>query len=192
MDRVADWLLDLPPPTFPADRIDQKLAAQGERIYDQQCASCHDVGASKVGMVTPIGQIGTDRARLDNFTPQLVESLNTIGKGKPWAFHTFRKTHGYANAPLDGVWLRAPYLHNGSVPTLRTLLFPKERPDVFYTGYDVYDWKDVGFISSGAAAQREGFRFDTSVRGNGNEGHMYGTDLPAAQRLAIIEYLKTK
>ena len=192
MNRVADWLLDLRPPKFPAERVDHKLAAQGERIYDQQCASCHDVGGSKVGMVTPIEQIGTDRARLDNFTPQPVSSLNTIGKGRSWAFHTFRKTHGYANSPLDGVWLRAQYLHNGSVPTLRALLFPKERPAVFYTGYDVYDWKNVGFISSGAAAQREGFRFDTSVRGNGNQGHMYGTDLPPKQRLAIIEYLKTK
>ena len=143
-------------------------------------------------MVTPIGQIGTDRRAARQLHAALVAALNTIGKGKPWAFHTFRKTHGYANSPLDGVWLRAPYLHNGSVPTLRTLLFPKERPAVFYTGYDVYDWKDVGFISQGAAAQREGFRFDTSVRGNGNEGHMYGTDLPPAQRLAIIEYLKTK
>jgi hypothetical protein len=192
LDRIANWLLDKRPPAFPADRIDHKLAAEGGRIYDQQCASCHDVGGSRVGMVTPIGQIGTDRARLDNFTPQLVAELNTIGKGKPWRFHTFRKTHGYANSPLDGIWLRAPYLHNGSVPTLRALLFPKERPAVFYTGYDVYDWKDVGFIYSGAAAQREGFRFDASVRGNGNEGHLYGTDLPPAQRLAIIEYLKTK
>ena len=26
--------------------------------------------------------------------------------------------------PLDGLWLRAPYLHNGSVPTLRDLLEP--------------------------------------------------------------------
>jgi hypothetical protein len=192
MNRVANWLLDLPPPAFPADHIDQKLVAQGEQIYDQQCASCHDVGGARVGTVTPIGQIRTDRARLDNFTPQLVASLNTIGKGRSWRFHTFRKTHGYANSPLDGIWLRAPYLHNGSVPTLRTLLFPKERPAVFYTGYDVYDWKDVGFVYSGAAAQREGFRFDTNVRGNGNEGHLYGTDLPPAQRLAIIEYLKTK
>jgi hypothetical protein len=192
LDRVANWLLDLKPPPYPADRVDRKLAAQGGRIYDEQCASCHDVGGARVGTVTPIGQIGTDPARLNNFTPQLVASLNTIGKGRPWRFHTFRKTHGYANSPLDGIWLRAPYLHNGSVPTLRALLFPKERPVVFYTGYDVYDWKDVGFVYSGPAARREGFRFDTRVRGNGNEGHMYGTDLPPAQRLAIIEYLKTK
>jgi RoxA-like, cytochrome c-like len=96
--------------------------------------------------VTPIEEIGTDRARLDNFTPELVEKLNKVGKGKPWHFHHFRKTHGYANQLLDGIWLRAPYLHNGSVPNLHALLFPAERPEVFYTGYDVYDWKNVGFI----------------------------------------------
>jgi hypothetical protein len=48
----------------------------------------------------------------------------------------------------DGVWLRAPYLHNGAVPTLRDLLRPpKDRPTTFYRGYDVYHWKDVGFVS---------------------------------------------
>ena len=66
--------------------------------------------------------------------------MNTLGTGTPWKFSHFRKTDGYANMPLDGVWLRAPYLHNGSVPTLRALLFPEERPAVFYRGYDVYDW----------------------------------------------------
>ena len=71
------------------------------------------------------------------------------------------------------------------------MLFPAERPDAFHIGYDVYDWKDVGFVSSGSAARREGWPYDTSVRGNGNEGHLYGTQLPSAQRLAIIEYLKT-
>ena len=70
--------------------------------------------------------------------------MNTIGEGKPWRFTHFRKTNGYANMPLDGLWLRAPYLHNGSVPTLRALLFPDERPAVFYRGYDVYDWTNVG------------------------------------------------
>ena len=48
--------------------------------------------------------------------------MNTIGTGKPWKFSHFRKTNGYAGMPLDGIWLRAPYLHNGSVPTLRALL----------------------------------------------------------------------
>jgi cytochrome c peroxidase len=172
--------------------VTASIASTGKTIYDEQCASCHDIGGARVGDVTPIKEIGTDRSRLDSFTPALVTSLNTIGKGKPWHFRHFRKTHGYANLLLEGLWLRAPYLHNGSVPNLRALLFPAERPTVFYIGYDVYDWKNVGFISSGAAARREGWRYDTRVRGNGNEGHLYGTKLPAAQRLAIIEYLKTR
>jgi len=192
LDRVANWLLDLRPPAFPRARIDTSLASLGKAIYDQQWAACHDVGGAQVGKVTPIKEIGTDRSRLDSFTPALVAKLNKIGKGKPWHFHHFRKTHGYANLLLDGLWLRAPYLHNGSVPNLRALLFPAERPTVFYTGYDVYDWKNVGFVTSGPAAQREGWRYDTRVRGNGNQGHLYGTKLPAAQKLAIIEYLKTK
>ena len=57
-----------------------------------------------------------------------------------YRFTHFRKTHGYANQPLDGIWARAPYLHNGSVPTLRDLLnAPSERPKAFYRGYDVFD-----------------------------------------------------
>jgi hypothetical protein len=193
LNRIANWLLDLSPRPFPRDRIDRQLARRGQPLYGQQCASCHDLGGARIGQVTPIGEIGTDRERLDSFTPALVTELNTnVGKGKPWRFRHFRKTNGYANLLLEGIWLRAPYLHNGSVPTLRALLFPVERPKVFYIGYDVYDWKDVGFVSSGSAARREGWRYDTSVRGNGNEGHLYGTDLPPAQRLAIIEYLKTR
>lgn len=192
MNRIVNWVLDLPPPAFPR-LVDRALARRGEAIYDQQCASCHDVGGRLVGRVTPIAQIGTDRHRLDSFTPALAHQLDTeVGVGKPWRFRHFRKTHGYANLLLDGIWLRAPYLHNGSVPTLRALLFPAERPVVFYTGYDVYDWKDVGFVSKGPAARREGFRYDTRLPGNGNAGHLYGTRLPAAERLALIEYLKTK
>ena len=46
-------------------------------------------------------------------------------------------------------WQRAPYLHNGSVPTLRALLFPETRPAEFYRACDVYGWTDVGFVSGG-------------------------------------------
>ena len=68
------------------------------------------------------------RERLDSFTRGTRDEMNTIGTGKPWRFSHFRKTNGYASMPLDGIWLRAPYLHNGSVPTLRALLFLDERP----------------------------------------------------------------
>ncbi len=99
---------------------------------------------------------------------------------------------GYCSPPLDGLWMRAPYLHNGSVPTLRDLLEPAERrPTTFYRGYDVYDPVYVGFIASGSDAQRAGWRVDVTVRGNGNQGHIYGADLAAAEKQALLEYLKT-
>jgi hypothetical protein len=141
--------------------------------------------------VTPLPEIGTDAERLDSFSPALAVEMNKIGEGHPWQFRRFRKTDGYANAPLDGLWLRAPYLHNGSVPTLRALLFPEERPATFYRAYDVYDFVNVGFVSSGAEAEREGVRFDTRERGNGNRGHVYGTNLTREARESLLEYLKT-
>jgi hypothetical protein len=192
MKRLEEWIMDLKPPAYPQDRIDAALAGQGAGIYKRECASCHEVGAEKVGQVTPIAEIGTDRERLDSFTAELATRMNTIGEGKPWRFSHFRKTEGYANMPLDGVWLRAPYLHNGSVPTLRALLHPAERPAEFYRAYDVYDWTNVGFVSSGAEAEREGVRFSTRDKGNSNAGHLYGTTLDAAAKAALLEYLKTK
>jgi hypothetical protein len=88
--------------------------------------------------------------------------------------------------------MRAPYLHNGSVPTLRDLLEPVEnRPKVFYRGYDVYDPVNVGFIANGPEAQRGGWSVDVTVRGNGNQGHVYGTDLTTEEKQALLEYLKT-
>jgi len=117
--------------------------------------------------------------------------MNTIGEGKPWHFSHFTKTDGYANMPLDNVWLRAPYLHNGSVPTLRALLFPDQRPSVFYAGYNVYDYTNLGYVSSGSEAAAQGFRFDTALPGNGNGGHMYGTQLSVQDRDALLEYMKT-
>jgi hypothetical protein len=56
----------------------------------------------------------------------------------------------------------------------------------------VYDWQKVGFVSEGPDAERGGVRFDTSERGNSNAGHFYGRDLPAADREALLEYLKTQ
>ena len=65
---------------------------------------------------TAIADIGTDRRRLDSYTYDLAVNQATLYAGYPWRFRHFRKTFGYANMPLDGLWLRAPYLHNGSVP----------------------------------------------------------------------------
>lgn len=191
LDRIANWILDLKPPAYPTNRINAALAATGRPLYQQHCSSCHDLGQPKVGQTIEIAEIATDPERLNSFTPELAKLMNTIGTGKPWQFSRFRKTNGYAGMPLDGIWMRSPYLHNGSVPNLRALLLLEPRPATFYRGYDVYDFASVGFVSSGPEAERVGFLFKTSDRGNGNGGHLYGTQLSIADREALLEYLKT-
>lgn len=220
--RVARFLETLQPPRFPAEKIDRALAARGEPIYNAYCARCHGAPAPPfkraggvgdlVGTVVPLREIGTDRWRLDSYTPELARSQGILyaeyplrksracpddpgAKGYPARFTHFRKTAGYANSPLDGLWLRAPYLHNGSVPNLRMLLEPSHRrPKVFWTGYDVYDYENVGFVTEGPEAEAWGWRYDTSEPANGNQGHegrAYGTELPPEEKDALIEYLKT-
>jgi hypothetical protein len=98
--------------------------------------------------------------------------------------------------PLDGLWLRGPYLHNGSVPSVRDLLEPaSRRPKLFYRGNDVYDPVNLGFVSNvPAVGERVFFKFDTAVPGNANVGHegkAYGTELPPEDKDALVEYLKT-
>ena len=191
LDRIAEWLLDLRPPPFPPERIDTVRLDEGRAAYATACARCHDLDGSEIGDVVPAPDIGTDPGRVDSFTPELAQGMLTIGTGHPWQFARFRKTNGYVNGPLDGVWLRAPYLHNGSVPTLRALLFPGTRPSRFFRAYDVYDWGNIGFVAVGPEAEREGVLFDTTLVGNSNAGHTYGAELREDEKNALLEYLKT-
>lgn len=156
------------PPAYPFP-IDASLAARGRTLYGEYCADCHgasgrDFSGGKVGQVDPIEHIRTDPCRLDNYTEQLTREQGNLYAAYPdERFRHFRKTHGYANLPLDGVWLRGPYLHNGSVPTVRDLLEPAaRRPVSFWRGDDIVDQQRLGFVSTvpseGAVAY---FRYDT-------------------------------
>jgi hypothetical protein len=147
---------------------------------------------TRLAQVIPIDEIGTDRERLDTWTKEGAEIANRTVDRMGIKRIGLQKTNGYAAVPLDGVWLRAPYLHNGSVPSLRDKLkTPDQRPKVFYRGYDVYDAANVGFETESEQAKRKGWRFETAERGNGNQGHVYGTTLAEADKNALVEYLKT-
>lgn len=190
LKRMQDWLRDLPAPRYPY-AIDQQLAGAGSKIFGERCASCHAPGGANTGQVVPVDQVGTDRNRLDMWTRGAADAYNNYEPGYHWGFKNFRKTNGYVSPPLDGVWLRAPYLHNGAVPTLTDLLMPPDqRPKFFWRGYDVYDQERVGFISNGPEAEKYS-RFDTNAAGNSNQGHLWGTDLPPEDKKALIEFLKT-
>ncbi len=118
--------------------------------------------------------------------------MNDYAQNYPWGFSQFRKTDGYVVPALDGVWAKAPYLHNGSVPSLRDLLKkPEERPKQFHRGYDVYDPDKVGFVSTAEATTESSFLVDSNVEGNGNGGHNFGTELSAGDKKSLVEYLKT-
>ena len=191
LDRVNQFIKELPPPKYPY-AVEPELAKQGGQIFANQCASCHAFGGERTGTVIPVEEVGADRHRMDMWTQAAADALNEFAEGYDWDFDTLRKTDGYVSVALDGLWLRAPYLHNGSVPSLQDLLEkPENRTQVFYRGYDVYDPQKVGFVSEGPDAERVGFKYDTSVTANGNQGHLYGTNLPTQDKQALIEYLKT-
>jgi mono/diheme cytochrome c family protein len=192
IDRLGAWFDDLPPPKYPFP-IDAALAAQGRTVFSHACASCHAPGGARTGQVIPIAEVGTDRHRLDTWTVASAAAFNALTKDQPWAFTHFRKTDGMVASLLDGIWLRAPYLHNGSVPSLTDLLEPSaQRPTRFYRGYDVYDPERVGFVSSGQQAEQRGSVYDVSQPGNSNAGHAYGTGLAADEKRALVEFLKTQ
>ena len=98
----------------------------------------------------------------------------------------------YKSRPLDGIWATAPYLHNGSVPTLYDLLLPPDRrPGSFSVGTREYDPAHVGYRTDAGSAGN-GFVFSASGPGNSNEGHDYNVGrLTEEQRLALLEYLKS-
>jgi len=191
MAALDDFLSTLPAPKYPFP-IDAALAERGRPIYAARCASCHEPGAPRTSRLIPIAEIKTDRERMDTWTQAAADEANAkvlaLGIDRPG----LDKQEGYCSPPLDGIWMRAPYLHNGSVPTLGDLLLPDaERPKSFYRGYDVYDPVKVGFVTEGPAAERAGWKEATAERGNGNQGHDYGTDLSADDRRALVEFLKT-
>jgi len=191
--QVLDYISDLQPPKYPFP-VDQALAATGAATYASACAACHDANGPRAETPIPPGELGTDRSRLEAWTAGSASALNDFGKGHTWQFSKFRApSSGYVAPPLDGVWLSAPYLHNGSVPTLTDLLEPPaSRPARFWRGSDLYDPMRVGFISDGPEVRRIGTMFDVSQPGNGNGGHTYGTALSANDKRALIEYLKTR
>ena len=188
---LQEYLSAKQPPKYPFP-VDAKLAAMGKTVFDGNCAGCH--ASERTGKRMPLAAVGTDAERIGTWNKENAIAANKVVSG----FGVQRKglveapLDGYNPPFLDGLWLRAPYLHNGSVPTLRDLLLPPEkRPKVFWRGYDLYDPVNVGFVSQGAEAQRIGTKHETSARAGSSQGHAFGTALTQGEKDALIEYLKT-
>jgi hypothetical protein len=115
---------------------------------------------------------------------------------------TIDSTGAYIAPPLTGIWSTAPYLHNGSVPTLWHLMHPDQRPVRFYVGGHSLDFARVGISGDvdddGTMRYPPGYHpwstpmlYDTSEPGRGNRGHesMFA-GMTEAQKCALLEYLK--
>ena len=201
---IHAYLMSLRPPKYPF-AIDATLAARGEAVFGKSCASCHGTygeGGSYPNVRVPLEEIGTDPVRL--------KALPVDGRRKyaeSWFAvdasggrqETVVDPDGYVAPPLDGVWASAPYLHNGSVPTLWHLLRPKERPAVWVPTDRGIDQERIGLpvrvvervpLTETDIAKRRQY-FDTRRGGKSNRGHDYPDELSEADKEAVLEYLKT-
>ena len=188
--RQTDLSEKIRPPHYPF-KIDNEGAKRGGSLFEANCNSCHG-GPESDKRLFPVAEVGTDPHRAEMFTQKLADGFNKFlaeleaqGYQAPKEFGV-RSTGKYWAATLSGVWARLPYLHNGSVRTMQQLLTsPNERAKTFHRGSRVYDTAALGYASEGP------YRFDTRASGNGNGGHAFGADLPAADKRDLLEFLKT-
>jgi len=196
---IYAWIDSLEPPAYPGP-VDPTLAQRGRLLYMRDCASCHGIGDSYPERVIPLDEVGTDPVRVDDMPRTFKLHL-----GEGWFGHygetpLFPDSGGYVAQPLDGIWATAPYLHNGSVPTMWHLLTPSERPAIWTRSDAGYDHERLGVETIVVEQMPEGLSdpaerrryYQTDQRGFGNRGHAYPpSGLSETDKRALIEFLKT-
>jgi hypothetical protein len=203
---IVDFMADYRPPAFPG-AIDMRLAVEGEREFANRCAGCHgdyrslpDVRLERFpNAVIPVGAIGTDPLRWAASESWLAEIIEGTAAG---ALVAVSQTEGYMAPPLTGLWATAPYLHNGSVPTLWHLMHADARPERFQVGGHRLDFTRVGIDGEialdGVYRYPEGYVpwsdpaiYDTNAPGRSNLGHEDPfKGLTNQEKSALLEYLK--
>ena len=199
---VTAWMQTYTPQPFPGS-IDNETAAKGRDIFADSCAACH--GTYDDDLETPRlmsfpnweGNVGTDPRRAELLTAEVADAVNEGAFGR---YIAARTVAGYTAPPLTGIWASAPYLHNGSVPTLWHLMRPEDRPKLFVVGGHALDLDRVGL--EGVDDGQGGWiptvepwsipaEIDTGTFGLSNEGHEVGfEDLSDEAKDALLEYLK--
>lgn len=197
MPDVLAYIYSLQPPKYPKP-IDQSLAGRGRQVFEDNCSFCHGTygtGGSYPNLLIPESTVQTDSLLFkSNYSnPQFVNWFN-----KSWfttGDHPAQLVpyNGYIAPPLDGIWVTAPYLHNGSVPTLEALLNSKHRPKYWSRNFDKpeYDYDSPGWKFKVEEGPGNTTVYNTTLPGYGNYGHYFGDKLSDEERKAVIEYLKT-
>jgi cytochrome c5 len=218
---IRAYLLSLRPPPYPF-AIDAERAETGRGVFEHRCAKCHGTygdGGDYPNQIVPLETIGTDAFRLTSVSSWFRAYFNETWFAENWQMD--EDPVGYQAPPLNGVWASAPYLHNGSVPTVYGVLNPAARPRFFRrlagTAAETYDPVQLGWrvvelpkgrpaddhthdaLEDDLARRRRQADsalerrevFDTTMPGKSNQGHPFGLPLSEDERTAVIEYLKT-
>lgn len=202
---IRAYIVSLEAPDYPFE-IDRSRAATGEELFMQNCSLCHGTYSSDDKHVYPASLVPLDVVQTDSM---LVDFMH--GDGVPY-LDWFNRSYlgqlsvaapgpGYVAPPLDGIWATAPFLHNGSVPSISLLLNSTVRPDYWRhtvddaSDPDSYDQIELGWayevLSEDLAAEASKTLYNTKLPGYSNTGHRFGDHLSETERAAVIEYLKT-
>ena len=210
MREVMRWIGRYQPPPFPG-AIDSSLASRGAEVFTQRCARCHGHYEERAGRPRLIeypnrlveqSRIGTDSVRW-RAVDDAVLAWQSKNPSHPFVRHVdAARTGGYVPPILTGVWSSAPYLHNGSVPTLWHMMHPAERPAKFEVGGHRLDYARMGIAleadsggvwryPAGARATSLSAIYDTSLPGRSNRGHEFPfNNMNEDEKRAVLEYLK--
>jgi len=198
---VLAYIYSLEPPSYPFD-IDTGLAAQGKPIFEENCVKCHgsyDSDGEYPNLMVSLETVGTDPELSNRYTQSselndyFLDWFNTGWFGSGTAPLQLFAEGGYIAPPLDGIWATAPYFHNGSVPTLADVLNSKNRPVYWSRSFNDtdYDIEKMGWNYVRENSKTSKNTYDTTFKGYGKEGHIFGDELSETERQSLLEYLKT-
>ena len=194
---VLAFIKSIKAPKYPYS-ISKDLAAEGETVFTNTCSKCHGTyGANETypNLLVPEHIIQTDsllfKANYQN--AQFIDWFNKSWYAQGDYAAKLEPGNGYVAPPLDGIWITAPYLHNGSVPTLEAMLNSKIRPAIWSRTFNNkdYNFEQVGWNYKTQTAPNGKKYYNTALPGYGNQGHRFGDKLTDKERRAVIEYLKT-
>ncbi len=200
-EEIQAYIESIEAPAYPFD-VDEQLAREGRAAFQRVCSECHGTyGARETypNRNVPLALVGTDPVRHGAIRPESKAKYNRSWFADYGEHPVLVDTPGYVAPPLDGVWATAPYLHNGSVPTLWHVLNPDERPPLWRTtSFDGYDEERMGLVVEELPSVPEGLDdreqrqiYDTSRASQSSAGHRFPEALTLEERRAVLEYLKT-
>lgn len=198
---VRAYLATIEPPPYPY-AIDEVLAAQGEPLFEANCARCHGTyGAEPTypNLVVALDEVGTDPLLADLGGLAGREPIAWLNRSFFGELSTIAPAPGYVAPPLDGIWATAPYFHNASVPTLRGVLNPELRPAFWRRDAQGFDRDRIGVAAVDLPGGKETGEtdaerqqiYDTTLSGYSNVGHTFAAELREDEQTALLEYLKT-